>query len=119
MNNDPKIQIIHLGGLGEIGRNMMLIGFEEEYLIIDCGISFPPSDLLGVDLGIPDMTFIDKISNKIKGILITHGHEDHIGGLPFLLNHTNAPIFSSKLTHGLISVKLKEFGAISAYNGPL
>ena len=113
MNNDSKIKIIHLGGLGEIGRNMMLIGFEEEYLIIDCGISFPPSDLLGVDLGIPDMTFIDKISNKIKGILITHGHEDHIGGLPFLLNHTNAPIFSSKLTHGLISVKLKEFGAIS------
>ena len=115
MNINPKskIKIVHLGGLGEIGRNMMLVGYEEDYLIIDCGISFPPADLLGVDLGIPDMSFIKKISHQIKGILITHGHEDHIGGLPFLLEHTNAPIYSSKFTHGLISVKLKEFGSIA------
>ncbi|RPJ55640.1 MAG: ribonuclease J [Dehalococcoidia bacterium] len=103
-----KIRIIPLGGLGEIGKNMTAIEYGDEILIIDAGMMFPEDDMLGVDLLIPDITYLVEHKAKIKGIVITHGHEDHIGALPYILPQMDLPIYATKLTQGLISVKLKE-----------
>lgn len=103
-----KIKIISLGGINEIGKNMMLIEYLNEVVVVDCGLAFPNDKLFGVDCILPDINYLKKIKNKIKAILITHGHEDHIGALPYLLREINAPIFCTRLTAGLIEVKLSE-----------
>jgi len=111
--NNSHVKIIPIGGLGEIGRNMMAIEDNNEIIIIDCGISFPSVESIGVDIGIPDMDFVRNNVQKIKALLVTHGHEDHIGAIPYLLSETNVPIYSSKLTIGLISNKLKNHGLLA------
>lgn len=107
----PKeINITFLGGLNEIGKNITVYEYAGEMLVVDCGLAFPDSSLLGVDAVIPDFTYLKENAKKIKAIIITHGHEDHIGGLPYLMKEINAPIYGTPLTVGLIEYKLKEHG---------
>ncbi len=104
-----KLKVIPMGGLGEIGKNMMLLECGNDILIIDCGLMFPEEEMLGIDLVLPDMSYVIENREKVRGIVITHGHEDHIGALPYLLPSIgNVPIYASRLTAGLIGVKLKE-----------
>ncbi len=110
--NKKKIKIIPLGGLGEIGKNMMAVEYNDELIVIDAGLMFPEQDMLGVDLVIPDITYLRDKSKKLHGVVITHGHEDHIGALPYLLPELNVPVYATRLTQGLISVKLKERGQL-------
>ncbi|MCJ7604552.1 MAG: ribonuclease J [Dehalococcoidales bacterium] len=105
----PRLKVIPLGGLGEIGKNMMVFEYGKDIIIIDCGLMFPQEDMLGIDLVIPDFNYVTENIEKVRGIIITHGHEDHIGALPYLLPQLEGvPVYSSKLTNGLIRVKLKE-----------
>ena len=106
----PSIRIYFLGGLNEIGKNFTLYECEGDMLIVDCGMSFPDDDMLGVDLVLPDFTFVERNADKIRGIVLTHGHEDHIGALPYLLKRVNLPIYGTMLTLGLVDGKLKEHG---------
>lgn len=103
-----KLKIIPLGGLDEIGKNMTVIEYENDIIIIDCGMAFPGSDMLGVDLVIPDITYLRKNIEKVRGIFLTHGHEDHIGSLPYVLKEINVPVYGNKLTLGLVRRKLTE-----------
>lgn len=109
--NEPKppMRIMFLGGLNEIGKNITLFECCNDIFILDCGMAFPDGDLLGVDLVIPDFSYVEENADRIKGIVITHGHEDHIGGLPFLLSKVKFPVYGTPLTIGLIENKLKEF----------
>ena len=103
-----KLKIIPLGGLNEIGKNMTLIEFGNDIIIIDCGMTFPDAEMPGVDIVIPDFTYVEKNADRIRGVLLTHGHEDHIGGVPYLLKKLNVPVYGTKLTIGLVNSKLKE-----------
>ena len=103
-----KVRVIPLGGLHEIGKNITLIECENDMIVVDCGFGFPDEDMLGVDLVIPDFSYLEANADKIKGIVLTHGHEDHIGGIPYLLRVVNAPIYGTRLTLGIIKNKLAE-----------
>ena len=103
-----KLKIIPLGGLNEIGKNMTVIEYGGDIVVIDCGVAFPDDDMLGVDLVIPDTTYLKRNINKLRGYVITHGHEDHIGAIPYVLRECNAPIYATRLTCGIIETKLSE-----------
>lgn len=109
-NENTKIKIIPLGGLEQIGMNMTVFEYEDTIIVVDCGLSFPDDEMLGIDLVIPDITYLKENADKVKGYVITHGHEDHIGAIPYVLKEVSAPIYATKLTMGIIDNKLKEHG---------
>jgi len=109
-----KLKIIPLGGLDEIGKNITAIEYGNDMILIDCGMAFPDEELLGIDIVIPDFSYVIKNKDKLKGILLTHGHEDHIGALPFLLKEVNVPVYGTNFTLGLVNNKLKEYALNSA-----
>ncbi|HIX15636.1 MAG TPA: ribonuclease J [Candidatus Hungatella pullicola] len=107
-NNNGKVKIIPLGGLEQIGMNITAFEYEDSIIVVDCGLAFPSDDMLGIDLVIPDVTYLKQNIDKVKGFVITHGHEDHIGALPYILKEVNVPVYGTKLTIALIENKLKE-----------
>jgi ribonuclease J len=114
MAKTKKLKIIPIGGLDEIGKNLTAVEYANEMVIVDCGMAFPDDDMPGVDMVINDITYLAKNSHKIKGIFLTHGHEDHIGGLPYFLKEINVPVYGTRLTLGLVEHKLKEHNMLSS-----
>ena len=103
-----KLRIIPLGGLNEIGKNMTVIEYDNDMIVVDCGVSFPDDDMPGIDLVIPDTTYVETNIEKLRGIVLTHGHEDHIGAIPYVLRTVNTPVYGTRLTLGIIENKLAE-----------
>lgn len=108
-----KLKVIPLGGLGEIGKNITVFEYGEDILVVDCGMAFPDDEMLGIDLVLPDTTYLSKNKERVKGIVVTHGHEDHIGALPYVLKEINVPVYGTKLALGLLEYKLEEHGILS------
>ena len=106
------LKIIPLGGLEQIGMNITAFESEDSIIIVDCGLAFPEDDMFGIDLVIPDTTYLEENIDKVKGFVITHGHEDHIGALPYVLQKINVPVFATRLTMGIIENKLAERGML-------
>ena len=111
--NNSKLKIIPLGGLEQIGMNITAFEYEDSIIVVDCGLSFPEDDMLGIDLVIPDVTYLKNNIDKVKGFFITHGHEDHIGAIPYVLKDINVPIYATKLTIGIIENKLREHNMLT------
>ena len=111
---NASVKIIPLGGLEQIGMNITAIEYDDSIVVVDCGLSFPEEDMLGIDLVIPDVTYLKENLSKVKGFVITHGHEDHIGAIPYILKDVNVPIYATKLTMGLIESKLKEHNMLKS-----
>ncbi len=109
MANKNKLRLIPLGGLGEVGKNMLVLEYGKHVLVIDAGLMFPEEEMLGIDLVLPDFTYLKENKQKVEAIILTHGHEDHIGALPYLLQSINVPLYGTKLTLGLVQVKLEEY----------
>ena len=109
MEKNSRLKIIPLGGLNEIGKNITVLEYNNDIIIIDCGLAFPENDMLGIDLVIPDFSYLIENKNKIRGLVLTHGHEDHIGAVNYLLRHVKIPIYGTKLTLGLLENKLREY----------
>jgi len=107
-----KLKIIPLGGLGEIGKNITVFEYGDDIIVVDCGIAFPDDDMFGIDLVLPDTTYLTKNKDRVKGIILTHGHEDHIGALPYVLRNMNVPVYGTRLTLGLLEYKLEEHGIL-------
>ena len=114
MAKKSKLKIIPLGGLNEIGKNTTVFEYGNDIFILDCGLAFPEDDMPGIDMVIPDYTYLLKNMDRIRGLVLTHGHEDHIGGIPYFLKNVSVPIYGTKLTLGLVEVKLKEHGLLSS-----
>ena len=112
--NESKLQIIPLGGLEQIGMNITAFRYEDSIIVVDCCLSFPDDDMLGIDLVIPDVTFLQENIDKVKGFVITHGHEDHIGALPYILHELNVPVYATRLTMGIIEHKLEEHNLLKS-----
>lgn len=110
----PPVRIISLGGLGEIGKNIYIYESSNDIIIVDCGLAFPDDELLGVDLVIPDFSYLERNREKVRGVVLTHGHEDHIGSLPYLLKRINIPVYGTQLTLGLLAGKLREHGILES-----
>ena len=110
--NVGSVKVIPLGGLEQIGMNITAIEYDDSIVVVDCGLSFPEEEMLGIDLIIPDVTYLKENLNKVKGFVITHGHEDHIGAIPYVLKEINVPIYATKLTIGIIDRKLEEHGML-------
>ncbi len=107
-NNNAKLRVVSLGGLQEIGKNMTAIEYGEDIIVVDCGLAFPDDDMLGIDLVIPDISYLIKNASKVRAILLTHGHEDHIGAVPYVLQQINVPVYGTRLTMGILANKLSE-----------
>lgn len=114
MNGTEKLKVIPLGGLQEIGKNITVFEYGNEIIVVDCGVAFPEDELLGIDLVIPDFTYLVKNKEKIRAIILTHGHEDHIGAIPYLLKEVQAPVYATTLTHALLKFKLAEHGLLDS-----
>ena len=112
MAKKSKLKIIPLGGLEEIGKNLTVFEYKDDIIVLDCGVAFPDEEMFGIDLVIPDMSYLVKNKGRIRGMVLTHGHEDHIGGIPYFLKEINVPIYGTPLTLGILSKKLKEHGLL-------
>jgi ribonuclease J len=106
--SNNSLRVVALGGLGEVGRNSLVVEYDESMIVIDAGLMFPENDMLGIDIVIPDFGYVYERAERVKAIIVTHGHEDHVGALPYLLEKVKAPVYATRLTRGLIEAKLRE-----------